>query len=37
MPHLSEKMTKAFKGDQICFESNQNELRLAAFSEEEEA
>ena len=37
MPHLSEKRTKALRGEKIRFESNQNQLRPAAFSEEEEA
>lgn len=36
-PHLSEKVTKAFRGEEICFESNQNPCRLTVVSEVEEA
>lgn len=35
MPHLSEKVTEAFKGGEICFESNRDQPRLAVFPENE--
>lgn len=34
-PHLSEKATKAFKGGEICFESNRDLSRLAVCPENE--